>query len=819
MGSDGTGMRYVGLGALSAAVLLLELTLTRIYSVTQGYHFAFLAVSLGLFGFGASGTALFVAPRLWIGTQYRLLGYSALLFTLTALGSYWAVNLIPFDAYRLVLEPSMFLYLALFYLAPVVPFFFAGLALGGAISLDPGKAGGLYGASLIGSGIGAPMALVGPATWGPAGALWVVVTLGALAWVAFTWGPPARRRALFGGFGAVLVLLGLWLPGAVELRFSPYKALPQVLQRRGSDLVGTHWNPFSRLDVVRSEGLHQAPGLSLTYTQALPPQAALTTDGDNLTSLTSTTPQRAVFTQFLPGAVAFDLLQEPRVLVVEPGGGQDVLMALHHGAAGVTALVGNPLEAELLTGKFSDDVRGLFADSRVRVVSSNPRAYLRREAGQFDLVVLSLRDAFRPVTAGAYSLSENHLYSKEAFREYLRHLAPGGLLMATRWVQTPPSEELRLAATVVEALEESGIGDPADKLAALRTLQTLTLIVKKEPFTPAQVRTVRDFAASRQFDLSYLPGLGIEGTNRFFVLPEEYYFTGMQRMLDPEQRSSYYRERAFDVTPTTDDRPFFFHFFKWRQVPLVLARLGQAWQPFGGAGFLVVLAFLVVSVAASAAFILVPLAARRVDQAQSGRGSGPTGWIMLVYFFSLGLGFLWLEVPLMQRFILLLDHPTYSFGVVLFAVLVFSGAGSLCSPRLGRFRSWAILALAILASVYALGTDWILHAVLGLPMAGRVLVSILTIAPLAFLMGVPFPSGIALLRDHQPALIPWAWGTNGYASVVGAMAAALIALTWGFSKVMLASAGVYLLAWAALMIAMNLAQVRQPEGRSGPDLD
>ena len=161
-------MRYVGVALLSAGVLLLELTLTRVYSVTQGYHFAFLAVSLGLLGFGTSGTLLFLAPRLWRGGGRLLLASSAGLFSLTAVGSYWALDVIPFDAYLLVVEPSMFAYLALFYLAPAVPFLFAGVALGGALSIDPGRAARLYGASLVGSGAGALLALGGPAANGPA---------------------------------------------------------------------------------------------------------------------------------------------------------------------------------------------------------------------------------------------------------------------------------------------------------------------------------------------------------------------------------------------------------------------------------------------------------------------------------------------------------------------------------------------------------------------------------------------------------------------------------------------------------------------------
>ena len=796
-------MKYLGLGAISAAVLLLEITLTRVYSVTQGYHFAFLAVSLGLLGFGVSGTVLFVVPRLWREGRHRLLSVSALLFSVTALGSYWAINRIPFDAYRLVVEPEMYLHLVLYYLAPVVPLFFAGLALGGAITLEPQKAGGLYGSSLVGAGAGSLLALAGPAAWGPSGAMGLVVTLGAVAWWAFARGTLARHLAISGTIGIVLVALAWWLPAQVELRLSPYKSLPQVLRQQGAELEWTGWNPFSRVDVVSSGGLHQAPGLSLAYGQALPHQTALTVDGDNLTSLTNSAPEDAVFTEFLPTAAPFQLLTRPRVLVVEPGGGLDLLTALHHSAMQVTALVGNPLEADLLSGQFAGLTGNVYGDPRVHVVVGNPRAYLSREEDRFDLVVVSLRDAFRPITAGAYSLSEDHLYTKEAFRAYLRQLAPDGLLMATRWVQTPPSEELRMTATVIEAMEELGVDSLNQKLAALRTLQTFTVLAKKEPFTPREIQEMRAFADSRQMDLSYLPGLHEVDLNRFFVIPGESYFSRIQRLLDPKQRQQFYREQNFDIRPTTDDKPFFFHFFRWGQVPDVVAQLGRVWQPFGGAGFLVVLVFLAVSLVVSAVLIPVPLLVRKFAVDTGDESGTPRSWAALAYFFALGLGFLWLELPLMQRFILLLDHPTYSFGVVLFAVLVFSGVGSLVAGRLGRYRGWAILALAAAALLYALGTVPLVHLVLGLPLPARIVIAIASIAPLALLMGIPFPSGVGVLEGRRPGLVPWAWGANGYASVVGSGLAALMALTWGFSAVMLAAAAVYLVAWAVYALALN----------------
>ena len=630
------------------------------------------------------------------------------------------------------------------------------------------------------------------------GALAVVGGLGTVAWMAFTFAPSARRLSLAISVGIVLVAAGLFLPRVVELRLSPYKALSQVLRQQDAELAWTEWNAFSRVDVVRSAGLHQAPGLSFTYTQGLPPQTAITLDGDNLSSLTAIGPEEAEFTEYLPTALAYELAQDPRVLVVEPGGGLDVLTALHGGAGEVLTLVGNPLEAKLLRDEFGDETGGLFTDPRVDVVTGNPRSYLAREGEQFDVVVVSLRDAFRPITAGAYSLAENHLYTKDAFKAYLRHVGPGGLLMVTRWVQTPASEELRMAATVVEAFEELGTRDLEEKLVALRTLQTFTLLAKKEPFTPLELGKVRAFATSRQIDISYLPGIHPGELNRYFVLREEVYYDGLRRLLDPETRSQLYREQDFNVAPTTDQRPFFFHFFRWRQVPDVLGRLGKEWLPFGGAGFLVILGFLAVSLVVSAALILAPLLLGR-GQADMKSGVGPgRRWGTLVYFFAVGLAFFWLEVPLMQRFIL----PTPRFW-----------GGPVCRPGVLRLRESGLShgRVRVWAGVGPPGRAVcpLAQAALGLPLAARVPIAIL-IAPLGLLMGVPFPSGIAALGSYS---FP---GPGG--STATAIMAALMALSWGFPSVMLAAAGVYLVAWAALALALRRVNPA-PMAQSEPALD
>ena len=807
-------MRYVGVGALSAGVLLLELTLTRVYSVTQGYHFAFLAVSLGLLGFGTSGTLLFLAPRLWRGGGRLLLASSSGLFSLTAVGSYWALDAVPFDAYLLVVEPSMFGYLALYYLVPAVPFLFAGLALGGALSMTPDRTAGLYGASLAGSGVGALLALGGPAANGPGDALAVVSLLGAAALIAFSVGTGLTRLGAAAAASAALAAGGIVLPQVVEPDMSQYKTLPRVLDQVGSTLEWTGWNAFSRIDFVRAEALHQAPGLSFAFSGTLPRQSAMTTDGDNLTSLTASSPADADFTAFLPGAIAYSLVDSPRVLVIEPGGGLDVLTALHHGAREVVAVVGNPLEAELLRGRAAEAAGRIFESPEVTVAQTNPRTYLARQDDHFDVVVVSLRDAFRPITAGAYSLSENYRYTKGAFRDYVEHLVPGGVLVVTRWAQLPPSEEMRAAAALIEALEGARGTTAADSLAAIRTLQTLTLVAKNGVLSADELRRVREFSESRRMDLAYLPDLRAEEANRFFVLEEASYLDGLSRLVDGERRGDYYESRQFDVRPTTDDRPFFFHLFRWRQTPDVVSRLGSEWQPFGGAGYLVVVAFLGVAVASSSVLILVPLLLRRPAAGRDASTAAPA-WRPLVYFVGLGLAFLWVELPLMQRFILVLDHPIYSFGLVLFTLLVFSGAGSLLSPRLGRFRAWTAPALGCAAIAYAVGVGTAVEAILELPFMVRVFLAVLLVVPLGVLMGMPFPVGIEMLRRTRPDLIPWAWGANGYASVVGSIMATLLALSWGFSWTIAAGGAVYFVAAAAYGPALRRVTPSAAE-RTGP---
>jgi hypothetical protein len=497
------------------------------------------------------------------------------------------------------------------------------------------------------------------------------------------------------------------------------------------------------------------------------------------------------FTDCLLTALPYRLRPSARALVLEPRGGFDVLVALAEGAQAVTAVEANPLIVEAVRAQ-GEWAGNLYDDPRVTVVTEDGRAFARRAQERYDVVTLSLTTSQRPVTSGAYSLAEDYRYTVQAFADYLARLDDDGLLMVTRWLQVPPSEAIRAFALAVEAVERAG-GDPKVSIVALRSYQQMLILARRGAFSTAELDAVRDFAASRAFDLVYLPDIRVEEVNRYNVLPEPDYYRACVGLLETKDRAAWYSAYSFDVEPPDDDRPFFGHFFKWRQAPEVLAMAGHTWQPFGGAGYFVLLALLALAVLAAGVLILLPLTVRRRERVGWSRSLGAA----LGYFALLGLGYLCVEIPLLQQFILFLGHPVYAMATVLFALLLFSGVGSLLSHRVPL--RLALVLLPLLVGGYALGLPFLFEVTLAASLGGRLIVAVVGLVPLGLLMGMPFPNGLALLEriepEHAPTLIAWGWGVNGAVSVVASILAALLALSFGFSAVLAVGAACYVGAW------------------------
>ena len=756
------------------------------------------------------------------GPRIRSQAILAILFALSIVGSYLTINYIPFDSYRIAWERRQLLYLVVYYLSLALPFFFSGLIVGALLATQPARASTIYASNLAGSALGCLAAVAALPFLGGAGTVMLSAFVGWLAVAAFAW---PRRSLVLDPRSFVLrpsslvptaiaylmvltVLLAFTLspPDFLDIRLSPYKGLSYALQYPGAEIVFSRWNAFSRIDVVRSGGIHSAPGLSLAYLDSPPPQLGLFTDGENLSPITATAAdgneaKLREFIGYLPTSLPYRLLPGAEVLVIEPKGGLDVLTALENGAALVVAVESNPLIVEAVRDSFQDLTGRIYQDARVRVIAEDGRSHVRRMGQRYDLIQLSLADSYRPVTSGAYSLSENYLYTQEAFADYLAHLNEGGLLVVSRWLQLPPSEELRVGALAVAALERTGVTHPEKRLIAIRSMRTALLLVKNGEFSAEEIETVRGFCDENKFDLVYYPGIQPAEANRYNVLPEPYYYQAFQDLLSAEDRTRFYASYSFDVSPPKDDRPFFFHFFKWSQTPAILQTFGKTWQPFGGSGYFVLVALLVLALLASAVLILLPLLFQRKLSTTPLSGDKKTGVVdcksttsggrgrVFLYFALLGLGYLFVEIPLMQRFILFLGHPTYAFATTLFALLLFSGLGSMTCSRFSLLKMLILLSVAIL--LYPLLLPHLFQLLLGQGFALRLLTSVVSLAPLGFLMGIPFPGGIALLDRLAPDLIPWAWGINGCLSVLASILSTMLAISFGFSWVLVGASLAY----------------------------
>ena len=439
---------YVAIALISAATLLLEISFLRLFAVQQFYHFAFMAVSLALLGAGASGSILSVWQRRWSPAVL------CLLFGLATTGSYLIINYIPFDSFSIAWDGRQLIFLMIYFLAAALPFLFAGLVVGGELTASSTRVDDrshlIYGANLLGSGAGSLAGLLVLAAVGGEGAVLAASILGVLSSFLFylqpnksvsTWQQLVALPALL--FLLICLAMLYSPPSFWALRLSPYKTLSTLLQTLDAKHTVSAFDQATRVDVVESSTIHSMPGLSLTSPLGPPLQAGLMLDGDNLmpiTALPPRSPDAAILADYMPVGLAYRLRPGAKTLVLESGAGMDVLWAIAAGAEEITAVEEKKLVMDTMHETYGDFTDNLFADPTVRLVNLASRVFARRpQTDHFDLVIVSLTAPHRPVTSGAYSLTEDYIYTVEAVGDYLTLLDENGILVMTRWLQTPPS--------------------------------------------------------------------------------------------------------------------------------------------------------------------------------------------------------------------------------------------------------------------------------------------------------------------------------------------------------------------------------------------
>jgi SAM-dependent methyltransferase len=791
----------ISVALLSAAALAYEVLLMRLFSIIQWHHFAYMIISLALLGYGASGTVIAVAGPVLLRRFERVYWACLVLFGLSAVGCALLAQRIPFNAEEVLWDWHQPLRLLVLYLILSLPFFCAASGIALALTRYGKDVPRIYAADLLGAGAGSLGIVLLLFAVFPATALQVIGILGMLSALVASQELRLKQRrwvvlSLLGAV-ALIILPSSWL----TLQISPYKGLSQTLRIGGTRIIAQRSSPLGLLSVVESADipLRDAPGLSLYADTPIPEQLGLFTDADNMTAINRNPDrQKLVYLDWQTSALPYALAQPGRVLVLGAGGGSEVQQALNHEVAQIDAVELNPQVIELVRDDYAHYTGQLYRRPGVSVHIADARGYIRESGERYNLIQISLLDAFGASSAGLYSLNENYLYTVQALKDYLRRLEPGGYLAISRWIKLPPRDTLKLYATALQALRNEGIREPQRQLALIRSWQTGTLLVKNGEFGAREIDALRAFCSARAFDVAWYPGMREAEANRFNVLAQPYFFRAATA-LNGAGAGEFMARYKFTIAPATDDRPYFFHFFKWRVLPEILALRGQGGLPLLESGYLVMVATLLQAMVFSALFILLPLGMRRWETPPRVRRIRRSR--MVIYFFAIGLAFLFIEIAFIQKFILFLDHPLYAVATVLTAFLVFAGLGSAAVGRLraaavppARLTGRAVAGILALGLFYALLLGPLFGSLMSLSLAARVLFGILLIAPLAFCMGMPFPLGLERVGRSMPGFIPWAWGINGCASVVSAVLASLLAIQFGFTVVIVSALLLYLAA-------------------------
>ncbi|HEY8171967.1 MAG TPA: hypothetical protein VIH21_02680 [Dehalococcoidia bacterium] len=800
---------YAGLFVVTLATLMYEIALTRIFSVTMYYHFAFVAISVALFGMTVGAMIVHLKPERFTGARLsRDLWLFSLLFSISIALCFLIQLSIPFSprwnavgAFSVVLTCIVI----------SIPFIFSGVVVCLVLTRFPARVNRLYAADLVGAAIGGPLLVLLLSQLDGPSAIIAIAGIAAIAAIAFA-SSADYTRGMWLALVALLALGGSALAnGAAAENGHPFLRIVWAKEQREPLHKFERWNAFSRVTVDGDPNIPVKPfgwGMSETLPEDMTTsQLVMTIDGGAATVLThySGDPESTDFLRYdIPNLVHY-VRQDSDVLVIGVGGGRDILSALEFNQRSVTGVEINDEILNTTNGVFGDFTGHLDRNPKVRMVNDEARSFVTRNDEKYDIIQISLIDTWAATAAGAYSLSENSLYTTDAWNIFFDHLKPGGVLSVSRWYSVQghePLEMYRTAALASRVLKDRGVENPRDNIIAYHASpdgnhnSAATLLVSPQPFSATDRATLE--AETNRLKFEPVVTAREAADNRFAAL------------VAPQGPDAAIDSFSEDISPPTDDRPFFFQMARFRGL-----FDGSAYDNTHVERPALVLGCLALAVLGlTASCIVVPLLLTTKRSAHEGMLPFYT------YFSGIGLGFLLIEISQLQRLNIFLGHPTYALTVVLFSVLLGSGIGSMISERIARIdRTASLLApLAVLmAAIVAFGllTPSIVHAYADEPTPFRILVATALVLPLGLVMGMPFPIGMRVAASRPGAPTAFLWGINGAMSVLASVLGMVIALFFGISLAFWCGALAYMAATLA-MSAITLLPARAAERSRRP---
>lgn len=769
---------YLGLFLTTLSLLQFELFLTRIFSVTMWYHFAFMAISLAMFGLAAGAVLVEVLPK---REPHAMLANTGLLFAVSSAVCFAAQLYIPVN------PETEIAWTALAFTLIAIPFVFAGIVVCVALTRFPAHTGALYAADLAGSAAGCVLTIPILNHIHAPTAVILNASIAALAATAFAM--PRKGRLRVAAAICCVVLFGV---AGVNLSAKFIDIRWVKGGKNWGDGLYEKWNALSRIYVRETGSEPFGWGMSPAYEPKRKlDQLYLNIDSGAATVITKFDGQLDPLEhlKYDVTALAHYLRQDTSVLVIGVGGGRDILTSLVFGQKRVVGVEINPDILQVLTNRFRDYAGNLEKLPSVKLVHDEARSYIARSPDKFGIIQASLIDTWAATSAGAYVLTENGLYTKEAWLTFLNHLTPDGILTMSRWYyEAQPAETLRLAALATSSLMELGVADPRQHIMIVRKQDSseigqysvATILVSRRAFTEGEVGRIMQISNSMEF----VPVL----TPQFAELPE------FEAVATRGKYQELIRRYPLNIEAPTDDTPFFFHML--RAGDLLKASTYQGMNEINLKAVKVLGTLLSIVIGLSGVAIVAPLALRRhVRESYS-----PA---LMIYFAAIGLAFMMVEIGQLERLIVFLGHPIYGLTVVLFVLLLASSIGSLFSDRMSRL----IWLLPVSLAAFILVSPTVTRELAASSTPVRIAISAMLLFPSGFFMGMAFPLGIRRARHNEGgAPTAWYWGINGAFSVISSVLALVVAVFWGVTVTLLVGLTAYVLALAALLFSTSPPQ-------------
>jgi hypothetical protein len=783
----------ISLGLHSAAIIAFQLSLMQLISIVQWHHFAYMIISVAMLGFGASGTLLALAREWLIKRSDRivpLLMTSSGLFMMIAF-QITRLEFFRFDVYLLFVERSQFPVLAVNYLTYFIPFFTGALAIGILFIKHASQIGTYYFSNLLGSGVGGLLVLLLFGNIFPQQIPPIIGLLSVMAGLICSGRKHISLNRVLGVIAVVAAFILIRSPG--EIPVSQYKSLARTMNLPDAEIVYREADVYGLIEVVESPALRFAPALSLSFSGEVPVKKNVFVNADfhGVIPLFSEN-QKTHILDYTTQALPLWMQDRKRILMLNASGGAPLAHILSHAPEKVDAVIANRGVVRMMQTDFAEESGRLFLHENLNIYQIEARNFLASKLPQgYDLIVLSQQDAFGG-TAGINALHENYAMTLEAFDLMWQHLSPEGVIAVTAWVDYPSRTSLKLLATLVQTARNNGISKPGNHIAAIRSWGNITFVLKKNPITGQESEIIRAFCSERFFDPLLLPDLQQEERQTYNMIGDTDFFDYVDSIL--AGKSDIIDDYGFMISPATDNKPYFSQFLKPGRLRQMSEIFGGDQVPFLELGYLIVIVTLAQSAILAFIFIILPLLRlRKSDRTKAGT---------LIYFAALGIGYMFVEIILIQRFVLYFGQPVYAISAVISTMLIASGTGSLLSGKLPA-TAGSLARIGAIITFFLLGYTFFLTPILQWSIAGalpmKIIISLLLIGIPSFFKGMMFPLGIRYLSEYDDSQVPWAWGINGSVSVISTSLAMLIAIEAGFRAVM----GVAVICYAIAFLAFS----------------